>query len=119
MAKRRRTRQQSPIAIVGMDCLFPDAAGLHAYWRLIRHGRDAVREVPETHWRISDYYAEDPKVADRLRCRRGAFLSPTLFDPVEFGIPPTVIEATDTSQLLGLVIARRALDDAGYGEGGR
>jgi len=40
-----------------------------------------------------------------------------VFDPVEFGIPPTVIEATDTAQLLGLVVAKRALKDAGYDNG--
>ncbi len=37
------------------------------------------------------------------------------FDPSEFGIPPNSLEATDTSQLLGLVAAKAALEDAGYG----
>ena len=107
-------KRQCPIAIVGMDCLFPNASGLHDYWRLIRHGEDSVTEVPETHWKISDYCANDPQLADMITCRRGAFLSETVFDPIEFGIPPTVIEATDTAQLLGLVVAKRALADAGY-----
>ena len=34
---------------------------------------------------------------------------------MEFGIAPNAIEATDTTQLLGLMVARRALEDAGYG----
>ena len=107
-------KRQCPIAIVGMDCLFPNAQGLHEYWRLIRHGEDSVTEVPETHWKISDYCTNDPQLADMIACRRGAFPSETVFDPIEFGIPPAVIEATDTAQLLGLVVAKRALNDAGY-----
>ncbi len=107
-------KRQCPIAIVGMDCLFPNAQGLHEYWRLIRHGEDSVTEVPETHWKISDYCTNDPQLADMITCRRGAFLSETVFDPIEFGIPPAVIAATDTAQLLGLVVAKRALNDAGY-----
>lgn len=112
-----QTTPQCPIAVIGMDCLFPNANGLREYWRLIRHSEDGVTEVPQTHWNIADYYAEDAKGADLINCKRGAFLSPTTFDPVEFGIPPAVIEATDTAQLLGLVVAKGALKDAGYDNG--
>ena len=34
---------------------------------------------------------------------RGAFLDPVDFNPLEFGISPVDLQATDTSQLLGLV----------------
>ncbi|MCP4670814.1 MAG: polyketide-type polyunsaturated fatty acid synthase PfaA, partial [Desulfobacula sp.] len=47
-------------------------------------------------------------------CRRGGFLPRINFDPLKYGIPPNNIEATDTSQLLGLEVARMALEDAGY-----
>ena len=43
-----------------------------------------------------------------------ASLSPVEFPALEFGIAPNTIEATDTTQLLGLLVARQALDDAGY-----
>src|SRR5690606_22620109 len=36
------------------------------------------------------------------------------FDPLEFGISPRDVESTDTAQLLGLAVAKRALEDAGY-----
>jgi len=109
------TARQTPIAIIGMGCLFPRAHGLKAYWRLIRGSEDGVTEVPATHWSLEDYFDPHPGRADLTYCRRGAFLSPTDFDPTEFGIPPTILEATDTAQLLGLVVAKAALDDAGYG----
>ncbi len=106
---------QAPIAIVGMGCLFPRAAGLKDYWRLLHRSEDAVTDVPESHWRVDDYFDADPASSDRTYCRRGAFLSPVDFDPLEFGIVPTALEATDTSQLLSLIVAKAALADAGYG----
>lgn len=117
MTEKSNNPTQTPIAIIGMDCLFPNAQGLHEYWRLLRRGEDGVTDVPATHWKISDYCTDDPTLRDMITCRRGAFLSETTFDPVEFGIPPTAIEATDTAQLLGLMVGKRALKDAGYDNG--
>ena len=42
---------------------------------------------------------------------------PVEFDPLEYGISPNNIEATDTTQLLSMVLAREALRDAGYATG--
>ncbi len=103
------------IAIIGMGCLFPGASGLKEFWRLLSRGQDAICDVPETHWSAKDYYDKDPKKPDKVYCTRGGFLPSVDFDPSEFGIPPNSLEATDTSQLLGLVAAKAALEDAGYG----
>jgi 3-oxoacyl-(acyl-carrier-protein) synthase len=102
-----------PVAIVGMSCFFPKSTGLKAYWRLLLKGQDAITEVPPTHWSTQDYYDPDPRRPDHVHCNRGGFLSPVSFDPSEFGIPPSTIEATDTSQLLALSAARQAIEDAG------
>jgi acyl transferase domain-containing protein/NAD(P)-dependent dehydrogenase (short-subunit alcohol dehydrogenase family)/acyl carrier protein len=75
--------------------------------------------VPPTHWSPRDYYDPDPKRPDHVYCTRGGYLEPVDFDPTEFGIPPSSLEATDTSQLLSLLAARMALTDAGYGPGQR
>ncbi len=107
----------SPVAVIGMDCIFPGANGPTAFWRIIRRGEDCITRVPETHWSVDDYFDADPKRPDMTYCARGGFLSPIPFDPTEFGIPPAILEATDTTQLLSLVAAKRALDDAGYGSG--
>ncbi len=108
-----------PVAVIGMACLFPKAPGLKEYWRLISRGQDAIDEIPDTHWSPGDYFDADPKRPDHVYCTRGGFLRPVDFDPTEFGIPPSILEATDTSQLLSLVTAKAALEDAGYGETGR
>ena len=107
----------NPVAIIGMGCLFPKSTGLKEYWKLLYHGRDAITEVPDSHWSPADYYDTDPKTPDHVYCKRGGFLEPVSFDPSEFGIPPSSLEATDTSQLLGLLAAKMALEDCGYGNG--
>ncbi|HET6574678.1 MAG TPA: SDR family NAD(P)-dependent oxidoreductase [Fimbriiglobus sp.] len=103
----------TPLAIVGIGCLFPKADGLGGYWANVKHGVDCITAVPPTHWDPEQYFDPDPKAPDRTYARRGGFLSPVDFNPLEFGIAPRDIEATDTSQLLGLVAAKQALMDAG------
>jgi acyl transferase domain-containing protein/NAD(P)-dependent dehydrogenase (short-subunit alcohol dehydrogenase family) len=106
-----------PLAIIGIGCLFPRAGNFRAFWANVRDRVDAVTDVPPTHWRPEDYLDEDPKTPDRVYVARGAFLEPVPFPPTEFGIAPNNLEATDTAQLLGLMVAKAALDDAGYDAG--
>src|SRR5262249_24238643 len=104
-----------PIAIIGIGCLFPKADNLERYWANIASGVDAIGDVPPTHWRPEDYLDKDPKRPDHTYAPRGGFLSPVEFPALEFGIAPNTLEATDTTQLLGLHVAKQALEDAGYG----
>ncbi len=103
-------------AIIGMGCFFPKASGLHEYWRLIFKGEDGISDIPKTHWSPDDYFDKDPKKPDHIYCKRGGFLSAVPFDPTEFGMLPSSLEATDTSQILGLLAAKMALENAGYGQ---
>ena len=103
----------SPLAIIGIGCLFPKAAAAGYFWANVKNGVDCIEEVPATHWNPADYFDADPKTPDMTYARRGGFLSAVDFNPMEFGISPRDIEATDTSQLLGLVAAKQALNDAG------
>ncbi|MCG6906418.1 MAG: acyltransferase domain-containing protein, partial [Desulfobacteraceae bacterium] len=108
---------QTAIAIIAAAGFFPKAPGLRDYWHLLFQGVDAISEIPASHWSPGDYYDPDPQKADHVYCKRGGFLEPVAFDPAEFGIPPAALQATDTSQLLGLLAAKRLLEAAGYGEG--
>ena len=50
-----------PIAIVGMGLRLPgDADTPEKYWDLLRHGVDAISEVPADRWDIDEYYDPDP-----------------------------------------------------------
>ena len=114
-----RAPAPSPIAIVGMSCLFPGASGLQEYWANVRDGVDAITDIPSSHWSVGDYFDADPKAPDMTYGRRGGFLDAVDFDPMGFGISPRDLEATDSTQLLGMHVARQALWDAGYGANGR
>ncbi|MDD2310205.1 MAG: SDR family NAD(P)-dependent oxidoreductase [Desulfuromonadaceae bacterium] len=103
------------LAIIGIGCHFPLAEDSAAYWTNIREGIDAITDIPATHWHVADYYDQNPATPDMTYGKRGGFLSPIPFNPMEFNIPPATIEAIDTSQLLGLVTTGQALRDAGYG----
>ncbi len=116
MGTPKKNTTATPIAIIGMAGMFAKSEDLKAYWRLLSRAEDGIDEVPPTHWSTTDFFNEDPKKPDHVYCKRGGFLPNISFDPVEFGIPPASLEATDTSQLLGLVAAKRALRDAGYHE---
>ncbi|TNE90021.1 MAG: acyltransferase domain-containing protein [Deltaproteobacteria bacterium] len=108
------TRTLEPIAIVGMAALFPKSPDLASYWANIVAGADCISDVPQDHsWSPEDYNDEDPTQPDVTWAQRGGFLEKVPFDPVKWGIPPTQLEAIDSSQLLGLMVAREALKDAG------
>ncbi|HJL94436.1 MAG TPA: beta-ketoacyl synthase N-terminal-like domain-containing protein [SAR324 cluster bacterium] len=106
----------SPIAIVGMSTLFPDAPNLHQYWDNIVNKIDSIIDIPESRWKIEDYYDLDAETPDKTYCKRGGFIPDIDFNPLEFGIPPNILEVTDVTQLLGLLVAKSAMEDAGYGE---
>ncbi len=113
--KGKNVTQPEPVAIIGMGCLFPKAEDPEVYWANINNKVDGISDIPESHWHPEDYYNEDPSTRDHTYAKRGGFISPVDFNPMEYGISPRDIEAIDTTQLLGMVVARQALDDAGYG----
>ncbi len=108
--------QQTPIAIVGMAAMLPQAKNLQEYWENIVGKVDCITDVPPSRWNIEDYYDPDPNAPDKTYSKRGGFIPDIDFNPMEFGLPPNILEVTDVTQLLSLVVAKTAMEDAGYGE---
>lgn len=104
------------IAIVGVSALFPGSLDKHGFWRDICAGSDLLSDVPPSHWLVEDYYDPDPSAPDKTYAKRGAFLNDVDFDALSWGVPPSIMEATDTSQLLSLIVAQRVLDEASAGQ---
>ncbi|MFI1071058.1 SDR family oxidoreductase [Streptomyces puniciscabiei] len=102
------------VAVVGMACMFPGAPDLATFWTNIVGGRDAVTEVPPERWDPAVHHA-----AGSTASMWGGFLPRIPFDPLRYGIPPASLGSIEPVQLLSLEAARRALEDAGYGERGR
>ena len=108
--------RNNPIAIIGMGAVMPQAENLSAYWDNIVRKVDCITDVPASRWRAEDYYDPDPSAPDKTYCKRGGFIPDIDFDPMEFGLPPNILEVTDVSQMLSLLVAKEALSDAGYGQ---
>ncbi|ODG99976.1 beta-ketoacyl synthase [Nostoc sp. KVJ20] len=109
-------RQKTDIAIIGMASIFPQSKNLQEYWETIIHKVDCITDIPASRWNVEDYYDPNPRAFDKTYCKRGGFIPDVNFNPMEFGLPPNSLEVTDISQLLGLVVAKAAMEDAGYGE---
>ncbi len=107
-------REMTPIAIVGMACLYPGAADLGSYWQNIVAAVDAISEVPEGRWAAEFYDPHSPAI-DRFYCRRGGFIDAYAeFDPLAYGIMPKAAAGGEPEQWLALQQAHAALADAGY-----
>src|SRR5262245_29898078 len=88
----------TPVAIIGMAALFPEAASLRDYWQNIVGKRDSIVDVPASRWSVADYYDPDPSAPEKTYSNRGGFIPDVDFDPVELGLPPNQLDVTDTSQ---------------------
>lgn len=102
------------IAIVGMECIFPDAKNKDEYWRNLFIGKNTITEVPDTRWNKELFYKPDVRDTDYSTSKWGGFIPAIDFDPLEFGITPQSLSSIEPVQLLSLYVAKRALEDAGY-----
>ncbi|WP_424187331.1 SDR family NAD(P)-dependent oxidoreductase [Actinokineospora sp. G85] len=100
------------IAVIGLSCLLPGAAGPERFWDLLRAGGDAVTEVPDGRW---ESVSGDPAVVAGPSggARFGGFLDSVAdFDAGFFGISPREAAATDPQQRVVLELAWEALEHA-------
>jgi acyl transferase domain-containing protein len=108
------TDSGNALAIVGIGCRFPGAAGPDELWRLLRDGRDQVGEVPPDRYDVDAVYDPRPGVPGRSVTRWGGFLSDVDgFDAAFFGVSPREAETMDPQQRLLLETAWEAVEDAG------
>jgi polyketide-type polyunsaturated fatty acid synthase PfaA len=105
------------IAVVGLSAIFPGSTDETGFWRDILAARDLISDVPASHWLIEDYYDPDQSKPDKTYAQRGGFLPKIDFDAMGWGVPPSILPQTDTSQLLALIIAQKVLDDAAAASG--
>lgn len=109
-----RAKNAEPIAVVGMECIYPGSPDLESFWANILEGRDLVTEVPAERWNVDTYYQSGQAGKGKTPSKWGGFIADTPFDPLAYGIPPQSLAAIEPVQLLSLEVARRALLNAGY-----
>ncbi len=111
-----RAKHAEPIAVVGMECIYPGSPDLESFWANIVAGKDLVTEVSPERWNADVYYREGAAQKGKSPSKWGGFIADVPFDPLAFGIPPQSLAAVEPVQLLSLEVAKRALRDAGYSD---
>ncbi|MGA5819075.1 type I polyketide synthase [Kitasatospora sp. NPDC094028] len=92
------------VAVVGMACRVPGAEDIHAFWRMLHNGEDAITEPPA---------GRSHDVPELAPFRRGGFLDRVAdFDAGFFGISPREAAAMDPRQRMVLELSWDALEDA-------
>ena len=102
-----KTPHVESIAIIGIGCRFPAAAGPEAFWRLLRDGLEGVGPIPASRW-------DDEALMDVEIPRRGGFIEGVdQFDADFFGISPREAVLIDPQHRLLLEATWEALEDGG------
>ncbi|MEP0855578.1 beta-ketoacyl synthase N-terminal-like domain-containing protein [Trichocoleus sp. DQ-U1] len=97
---------------ISINFILIRAINLRDYWINLINQVDCITEVFLWDWHIDDYYNRDSKALDKMCCKRGGFISYVSFNPMEFRMLPNILKITDVSQLLSLVVAKWAIEDA-------
>jgi acyl transferase domain-containing protein/NAD(P)-dependent dehydrogenase (short-subunit alcohol dehydrogenase family) len=106
----------SPIAVVGVAAIMPDAPDAGSFWQNLRDGRYSVSDVPTERWDPELYYDPDPAATDKTYSRIGGWVREHPWEPQQWRlpIPPTVAAQFDIGQQWAVSAARSALLDAGW-----
>lgn len=105
------------IAIVGLDCRYPGAAGIGSYWENILALRQQFRQIPSQRLNMADYYSADKTQVDSTYSQKAAVLQGYHFDRSKFKVGKSTFEQTDMAHWLALDVADGALRDAGFTNG--
>jgi acyl transferase domain-containing protein len=102
------------VAIIGIGCRLPgNASSPAAFWELLRHGRDAITEIPPDRWNFDEIESQGYDVRSLSHIRRGGFLNKIdEFDCAFFGISPREALTLDPQQRLLLEVTWEALENA-------
>ncbi len=112
--ERRHRTDDEPVAIVGLSCRFPSAPDKAAFWRLLRDGVDAIREVPRDRWDLDALYDSNVAAPGKMSTRFGGFLDDVAsFDASFLGISPREAAEIDPQQRLMLELSWEAIEDSG------
>ena len=109
-------KKQTPIAVVGVGAIMPDAHNADQFWQNILTKRYSIKEVNPSRWRPELFYHPDPGAPDKTYSKIGSWVDSFPFTPLEWGIliPPRILDNMDDSQKWAIAASRQALMDYGY-----
>ncbi len=106
----------SPVAIVGVAAIMPEAPDGDTFWNNIKQGKYCITDVPADRWDPELYYSEDHDAPDKTYSRIGGWVREYPWDPIRWHlpVPPKVAAQMDAGQRWAISAARSALLDAGW-----
>ena len=112
--------QTTPVAVVGLAAIMPDAPDAATFWQNLRDGRYSISDVPPERWDPELYFDPDPTAPDKTYSRIGGWVREHPWDPLAWRlpVPPKVAEQLDVGQQWAVSAARSALVDAGWPDWG-
>ena len=106
----------SPIAVVGLGGLFPQAPDLDTFQRNIQAGVDASREVPPGRWVLDPQDAYESTLAvDKVYSKRACFVEDFTLDAAGLNLDADILRRLDPLYEMVLHVGRQAFDDASTG----
>lgn len=101
------------VAVVGMACRLPGAAGPDELWDLLREGADVTGATPPERYDVDAVYSPRP-APGKMAARRGGYVDGMAdFDAEFFGMSAAEAVELDPQQRLLLMTTWEALEDAG------
>ncbi|HEX4982311.1 MAG TPA: SDR family NAD(P)-dependent oxidoreductase [Ilumatobacteraceae bacterium] len=112
------TGSTTPIAIVGVGTILPDAPDVATFWRNLERGRYSISDVQPDRWDPDLYFDPDPKAPERTYSKIGGWVREWDWSPLAWHlpIPPKVGDAMDDAQKWAVACTHAALTDYGWPE---
>ncbi|MCK9522068.1 MAG: acyltransferase domain-containing protein [Proteobacteria bacterium] len=101
------------IAVIGMGGVFPGALNVEKYWENIVNGNVFIKDMPETLWRLKNFYNPEKGDPAKSYTMAGSFIEGFQFDPLKYKMPPANMRGIDPTQLMAITAVEEALKDAG------
>ena len=110
------TIPSSPVAVVGVGAIMPEAPDADTFWANITGGRYSITDVPHERWDPALYFSPDHAEPDKTYSTIGGWVRESPWDPIgwKLPIPPKVADQMDDGQRWAISAARAALLDAGW-----
>jgi len=103
-------KKRTPIAVVGMACLFPGAPDLNTFWQNIVNKVDATVEVPRDRWIVEpDFMYDSDPMPDKAFSRRSCLIHDFKFDPQGIDLDEELLKKLDPLHQIVLSTGREAL----------
>ncbi|MDB6039246.1 MAG: polyketide synthase [Verrucomicrobiales bacterium] len=107
-------KNTEPVAIIGLAGIYPKAADIRQFWKILTEGTAAIGEIPKSRWDWKEYHGDPSEGEDVSLSHSGGFIDEVdKFDSLFFNISPREAALMDPRQRLFLQTVWSVLEDSG------